>query len=347
MNTEEIVDYLNTKAANKISQPNKFPSEVKDFLLSLLKNKDADKETITKKENFVSLSFFMYKHNLNSIELCDFEGCDKHRVYTKGVDGWNLRSGCCAEHSQYNTMLKNHGHTNAMFSEKCKNNLNATMLKKYGVDNISKSSKAKEKKKATTLKNYGVEHNSQSPKIKEKKISTTLKNYGVENPQQNSEISKRSAATRLEKYGYSYPLEVEEIRNKAKQTNIIKYGFENAMHNPAIMDKHERSTTRFKTFKWKTGELSKVQGYEPTVLKELEEQGYTFNDVKTRKSDMPAIFYNFENRTRRYYPDFYIPKENRIIEVKSEYTLQKEWEKNQAKFSAVKSHGFDFQLEVR
>ena len=62
---------------------------------------------------------------------------------------------------------------------------------------------------------------------------------------------------------------------------------------------------------------------------------------------MPTILYQLDNTERRYYPDIFIPKDNIIIEVKSEYTLNKEWDKNQAKFEATKSLGFDFRLEVR
>jgi len=82
-------------------------------------------------------------------------------------------------------------------------------------------------------------------------------------------------------------------------------------------------------------------------LKELENNGYKFNDVLTNTKDMPEIRYMFEGKEHRYYPDFYIPSENKIIEVKSEYTLQADWEQNQAKFKATRNLGFDFNLEVR
>ena len=55
----------------------------------------------------------------------------------------------------------------------------------------------------------------------------------------------------------------------------------------------------------------------------------------------------FEGKKHRYYPDFYIPEENLIIEVKSQWTLDLHKDKNQAKFQAVKEAGFNFRLEVR
>lgn len=83
------------------------------------------------------------------------------------------------------------------------------------------------------------------------------------------------------------------------------------------------------------------------MLKELEEDGYKFEDVFTSPVDMPKIQYLMDGKQHRYYPDIYIPKENIIIEVKSSYTLQKDWAKNQAKFEATRNLGFDFRLEVR
>ena len=42
---------------------------------------------------------------------------------------------------------------------------------------------------------------------------------------------------------------------------------------------------------------------------------------------MPAIWYEMDNIKHRYYPDIFIPCENRIIEVKSTYTLKCELKK--------------------
>ena len=52
---------------------------------------------------------------------------------------------------------------------------------------------------------------------------------------------------------------------------------------------------------------------------------------------MPKIEYNLNNTIRRYYPDFYIPKDNLIIEVKSMWTYKIDLEKNLAKQKAVQN----------
>ena len=166
------------------------------------------------------------------------------------------------------------------------------------------------------------------------------------------------------KYGCDYTGQSETVRNKAKQTCLEKYGFEYAMQNPQTIQKRKNTNMekygvedicnisndikfKRKEYIWKTGEISLVQGYEPIVLKELEEDGYKFKDILTDAKDMPKIMYQLDEKEHRYYPDIFIPKDNIIIEVKSDYTLKVDWEINQLKFEATKSHGFDFRLEVR
>ena len=74
---------------------------------------------------------------------------------------------------------------------------------------------------------------------------------------------------------------------------------------------------------------------------------YTYDMVCTGATEMPQLWYEFENSTHRYFPDIYIPTENLLIEVKSPWTVSLDVDKNQAKFKAVKDAGFDFRLEVR
>lgn len=47
---------------------------------------------------------------------------------------------------------------------------------------------------------------------------------------------------------------------------------------------------------------------------------------------MPSIWYDANNKKKRYFPDIYIKKENTIIEVKSDYT----WRVDKAKCVSIK-----------
>jgi hypothetical protein len=65
---------------------------------------------------------------------------------------------------------------------------------------------------------------------------------------------------------------------------------------------------------------------------------------------VPVIDYRVGRRNRRYYPDIYLPKAKRIVEVKSGYTLGLDtgrgWKKNQEKAKAVIAEGYKFTLLV-
>lgn len=201
--------------------------------------------------------------------------------------------------------------------------------------------------KSTTLERHGVTNISLSPEFRKKANDTNEKLYGVRNISFLPEFREKASNTMGVLYGVRHALQSQQFIEKRDNTCIERYGFKYPMQNPTIAEKSQKNSYNYKEYKWKTGEISLVQGYEDQVLFDLENNGYKFEDVVADEKDMPEIFYEFEGKRRRYYPDIFIPKENLIIEVKSDYTLNKEWEKNQAKFDATKNLGFNFKLEVR
>ena len=97
----------------------------------------------------------------------------------------------------------------------------------------------------------------------------------------------------------------------------------------------------------------RVQGYEPQAIRWLlDNRNLTMEDLKLDNSgEVPRVAYNSGRRNRYYYPDMYVQKWNRIIEVKSPYTLgfggKKKWFKvNQRKAKACVDAGFKFTLMV-
>lgn len=201
--------------------------------------------------------------------------------------------------------------------------------------------------KDSLQKNYDCDNPMRSKIVKEKHKKTCLKNYGVEYPSQSNVVKEKIKNTCRKKYGVEHPMNLHEVKEKQKTTSLRNYGVEFPMQNSEVFEKTIAALFRKKEYIWKTGEISIVQGNEPIVLKELEDKGYFFCDVKTSQIDMPQFWYDFEGKRRRYFPDIYIPKENLIIEVKSEYTLKLNSEKNKLKFESVKLAGYNFRLEVR
>jgi len=259
-----------------------------------------------------------------------------------------------------NTTLKNHDGIGFQTGK-----IKETMMKKYGVEYASQIPEFQEKKKKTWLEKYGVENPMQNTEIQEKVKKTNLEKYGVENIFEDSEYIQKCFE---KKYGVKYNLQVEEIRQRVSKSHKERYsenhwmsqsetiekrkityqkrfGVDHPMQTKEIFEKNMNSCYRRKKYKWKTGEISVVQGYEPIILSELEKKGYTYNEVKTKQKDIPSIWYMYKKKKHRYYPDIYIPKENLIIEVKSEFTLKNPV--NEYKFQAVKDAGYNFKLEVR
>lgn len=199
-----------------------------------------------------------------------------------------------------------------------------TMILKYGVNNISQLDEIKKKKKETTFKNYGVEHNSQSQEIKNKKIKTCLEKNGVEHPQQS-----------------------KEIRDKSKKTCLKNYGVEHPSQNDELMEITYKKSYKIKTFKFKSGNEIKCQGYEPFALQELVNNFIEENNIITGSNNVPKIWYYDDNNIkRRHYVDIFIPNQNKCLEIKSTWTLKKKKSYVFLKQKAAKELGYEYEIWV-
>lgn len=185
-------------------------------------------------------------------------------------------------------------------SAKCKAEGNKKyLLKNFGVENQFQRPEIKSKSKATIIKKYGVENISQHSDVKNKKIETLRKNYGVDNPHQSEEIKRRYQTTVQKTYGVLNPMFVKEIAEKA-----------------ALNGGGRAKTKKYKT---KFGDLINVQGtYEQKFVKYCEE-----NEIRILNGLMIKYYYN--NQQKRYFIDFQVFKDSKIIlvEIKSSYWFNK------------------------
>ncbi len=262
-----------------------------------------------------------------------------------GVE-YSLQSKKVREKSK-ETCLEKYGVEHISQSDVFKEKFKTTCLEKYGVKHILQSEVYKEKFKTTCLEKYGFENPFVSEEIKEKIRETCLEKYGVENSMQSEKIREKSRKTCLEKYGVENPFKSEIIKSKIKTTCLEKYGVEYALQNSEIAEKASKNAYKLKTFIFDSGEEIKVQGYEPLALKILVDNGYTFNNIITSRIEVPEIWYKKDTGTNhRYYCDIFIPSENRIIEVKSTWTYEKDKEDIPLKHKACEKAGYEFELWV-
>ena len=64
-------------------------------------------------------------------------------------------------------------------------------------------------------------------------------------------------------------------------------------------------------------------------------------------SNVPKIWYNgLDNKKHRYYVDLFIPYQKRCIEVKSDYTITRDYDTIKLKQQAVKDAGYMCEIWV-
>nr|WNL49735.1 zinc ribbon containing protein [Marseillevirus sp.] len=231
-----------------------------------------------------------------------------------------------------------------------------TRLQKFGVRHVMQRKDFVEKAQRTNMEKYGLKYAFMSQETHEKIVETMLEKYGKKcflgTDKFKAELVKRYGddcftrtkeykAIMMEKFGQEYYVHCE----KFKKAMMEKYGVEHAMHHPESFAKMQSSCYRVKEFTSKTGKKFLYQGYEAFCLSDLlEREGYADADIATR--NIPVVPYFFEGKRMFYYPDIYIEKENKLIEVKSHYTMERELEKNFKKMKASKKAGFNFEFRV-
>lgn len=189
-------------------------------------------------------------------------------------------------------------------SKECCDKLNSTILKNLNQDEILK------KRKDTCLTLYGVENVFQSEKIKKKCKQTHIKKLGVENPSQSNIIKLKKEETCLRNHGVRYYIQDEQRYIQTFKTRILLKQFKNTNIN-----------------------------YRGTYELDFLEKYYDiFPDIQNG----PTIKYIFQGKERCYFPDFYIPSINLIVEIKNSYLAKKDKEKIVAKEKAVINNGFKY-----
>ncbi len=207
------------------------------------------------------------------------------------------------------------------------------MVEKYGVEFYILSEECKKK----MLDKYGVEYYIQSEGFK--KIMT--ERYGTEHYINSDHYRKKM----LEEHGVEYYIQSKEYSEKM----MAKYGVRHPMQHPDILEKAIRGSYRSKIYTFPSGKEEWVQGYEPFCIDYLlKDELITEDRIFVGTKNMPLILYPnpYTNKTSRYFPDIYIPSENRLIEVKSPYTYKKDLDMNYAKWEAAVNAGFNFYVYI-
>ena len=242
--------------------------------------------------------------------------------------------------------LEKYGCEKSFSSVIIQNKIKKTNLEKYGCENSLDSFMIQNKIKKTNLEKYGYENPFGSVIIQEKLKKINLEKYGCENSLDSVIIQNKIKKTNLEKYGYENPFGSVIIQEKIKKTNLEKYGVEHISQNPEIAEKASKNSYRVKEYKLPSNKIIKIQGYEPFAWNELLKI-FDENQIKTGNKEVPEIWYEDKNNKKhRHFVDIFIPTINKCIEIKSTWTLKKNYEEVILKQESAKKLGYLYEIWV-
>ena len=188
-----------------------------------------------------------------------------------------------------------------------------TNLLNHGVESTNSLQSVKDKKKESFMEKYGVDHQLKIPEV-----AASVSHKNTENA---IERLGKAKITNIERYGCENPSSNIDVKQRRTDTMIERFGVENASQNAKVHQKKMISGYQTKEFVFPSGKMVMVQGYEPLALTELLKT-YTEDDIITETLLKPSIPYkDRDGKNHVYFPDIYIPKDNKLIEVKSQYTF--------------------------
>jgi len=120
------------------------------------------------------------------------------------------------------------------------------------------------------------------------------------------------------------------------------------MQNPKFAEEYFKQCFKLKEYIFPSGRIDKIQGYENYALDELIiNEKIDESDIISGCKNVPTIWYNDENgKKHRHYVDIFIPSQNRCIEVKSTWTIQKKKDCIFLKQTYAKELGYKYEIWV-
>ena len=225
--------------------------------------------------------------------------------------------------------------------------IHENLLTKSGQLNGNKTKLLKE----TAEELYLIFHNTEEPKCTCGN-ETNFKNFtngyynfcSLKCSNNSKETQEKFRITMMETYGVEYAMQSKELQKTYKYSLLENHGVEHPMQSGLFSN----SGYKHKPYTFPSGKIVQVQGYEPQLLDELI-LIYTEEDILTDRKDMPEFWYITEdNKKHRYFPDAYIPKDNTIYEVKSDWTLKQSKLNGiyESKMQSVVNAGYIYELKV-
>ena len=317
----------------------------KDWI-RLLKNKAFEDKATNLKINNIDIDKILSNKDINRKTICHFNcKCKNYaqkKLRTLLETKYGIKCNKCTELIRRENIKNSHNNRTKEQIDLSTQKKKET-IKKFNEANPNRQNEINiknQKNKNETEKKLN-EANPDRQKLINQTRENTNKKLNVENPNRPNVIKQKISNTN-KKLNDENPNRPSEIKQKISNTNK-KLNDENPNRPREILSKILKNSYLKKDYILPSGTITQVQGYEPIALDELFENNYKEDDIITQYQ---GIEYEFENNTHKYYADIYIKSENKIIEVKSDFTMEKEYDKNMAKWEACVDLGYEFEFWI-
>ena len=272
---------------------------------------------------------------------CGKEVTKESNSYISGHNTRGLKRDASSALKRKQTCMNRYGVISVTQLDSMKEKSKKTCIEKYGSDYITQTIQFKDRSKKSCIKRYGVESFNQSDIIKEKKKESYREHYGVDHPSQATEVKEKKKQTCLINFGVEYPGQSNIVKNKNKITCLKKYGVENPSQSFKIHNRKIKNSFRRKKYILPNGKEISIQGEEPQFL------DYIFSNDLLKEEEIVSYpkrikYITEDGKDHYYFPDFYVPKFNLIVEVKSSYILSLNPIQSDLKIVATKELGHNF-----
>lgn len=310
---KDATNLQNASLSIKISKTTKLLNE----LIEMTSFLDSINPTVILRMKYV-------KNDIKEIKKC--KNCFSY------IKSSNINSVFCSSES-CSSSYYNKNKTQEQIDKKSKS-ISDSYNKKSEVD----KNKIKENRKKSMIEKYGVSHNFLIPEVKEKVKENNILKYGNPIVTKNKFVIEKIKKTNNKKYGGNSPMCNDDIKKKAKETTFEKYG---------------TYCVPFKTYKkyhMPSGKTIKCLGFEnrayDKLLTIMDESDFLPAGSELNKILKPIEYMDTNSQKKLYYPDIYVPKLNKIIEVKSKWTYEINRKINDIKAKSCLNLGYDFEFWI-
>jgi len=232
---------------------------------------------------------------------------------------------CCTKAFK-EIMLEKYGSEHYVTSDHCKKQ----MMDRFGSEHYVTSDHCKKQ----MMDRFGSEHYVTSDHCKKQMMDR----FGSEHYVTSDHCKKQM----MDRFGSEYFITSQKYRDYMLKT----YGAESAMQCPELFRKAQASSFCRKPYVSPDGKTFMVLGYEGVAIDDILKQEGVKTFYAGEDVEIPVFQYTGDDdKTHFYYPDVYLPDENRVIEIKSVYVYNRDPEKTLCKALKVsETHLFELRL---